>query len=115
MIGLSFEGLNPFRLKMEFESTILDYASFYKLNLKQTKFIDSSLKSCDFSEADLAGAQFAGSNLMGATFVQSKLVNCDFRNAINYQINPSLNVIKGAKFSKDQIMGLLTSFGIKVE
>ncbi len=114
MLGLQFTNCNTFLLEMNFERCQLDYASFYKLDLSTTKLEDCSLKDADFVEAKLHKASFAGSDLYSATFQQTNLTLCDFRSAKNYSMDPSVNQLKGAIFSKDEVLGLLVKFGIKI-
>ncbi len=115
MIGLNFEGVNPFRLKMDFEESILDYAIFHGMKLIGVNMINCSLKECDFTRANFQKAIFTGSNLTNALFEQTNLIEADFRSSENYSINPGSNQVKGARFSKDGLMGLLREFKIKVE
>ena len=112
---MNFEGVNPFRLSFRFHDCLLDYASFYKLTLKGGIFENCSLKSVEFSEANLSRANFTGSTLDDAIFQQTNLSQADFRSSVGYRINPISNTIRGAKFSKEEVMGLLVDFGIKIE
>jgi hypothetical protein len=43
------------------------------------------------------------------------LEKADFRDAINYRIDPGINKMKKAKFSRDGLPGLLTRFDIIIE
>ncbi len=114
MLGLQFANCNPFLLEMNFDKCLLDYASFYQLNLSNSKIEDCSLKDVDFVEAKLHKSSFTGSDLYSATFQQTDLTQCDFRGAKNYSMDPSINKIKGAIFSKDEVLGLLVKYGIKI-
>lgn len=115
MIGLNFEQVNPFGLKLYFDQTVLDYAIFYQVKLAGTQFLKSSLKGTDFAEAVLSKASFSNSNLDQAIFDRTDLSKADFRQALNYQINPGNNQMKGAKFSKEGVSGLLRQFGVVIE
>jgi uncharacterized protein YjbI with pentapeptide repeats len=68
----------------------------------------------DFSQADLSGASFMGSDMSGTVFDRSNLEKADFREAVNYQIDPEINKVKGAKFDLEGLPGLLGKWGIKV-
>jgi hypothetical protein len=46
---------------------------------------------------------------------RTNLEKTDFRTAVNFSINPTLNRIKNAKFSHDRLAGLLDSFSIVIE
>lgn len=115
MIGLNFENVSPFRLKIQFEDTMLDYASFHKLKLAGLKMVNCSLKGCDFSATQLKKSVFTNSILTDAQFNNTNLLDADFRSSKNYSINPSLNQVKGARFTVDGLMGLLEDFKIRVD
>jgi uncharacterized protein YjbI with pentapeptide repeats len=115
LLGVRFDTVNPFLLKMEFEKCNLSMSVFAGMKMIKTGFVDCDLSSTDFVEANLEGAIFTHSNLAGAIFESSNLKHCDFREAVNYQINPELNSISKAKFSRDSIDGLLANFGIILE
>jgi|TARA_B110000908_G_C10200761_1_gene425200 fluoroquinolone resistance protein len=114
MLGFQFSNCNPFLLEMNFNKCQLDYSSFYQLNLSKAKIENCSLKEADFVEAKLHKASFAGSNLYAATFDRTDLTQCDFRSAKNYSMDPNVNKLKGALFSKDEVLGLLVKYDIKI-
>jgi uncharacterized protein YjbI with pentapeptide repeats len=115
MLGIAFASANPFLLELQLENCVLDYCNFYKLPLKNSKFLQSRLREVDFSQANLCEASFQGSDLLGAVFDQTNLEKADFREAIHYRIVPELNVLKGARFDLAGLPGLLESYGIKVD
>jgi hypothetical protein len=43
------------------------------------------------------------------------LEKADFQTAYNFEIHPTLNRIKKAKFSKENVVGLLLGFGIEIK
>ena len=114
MLGIHFDDLNSFGIVIGFENCVLNHSTFYKLNLKKSPFNNCELQECDFSECDLSGANFSGSNLHNAKFDRTNLEGTDFSASSNFSIHPVQNRIKGAKFSRDGLQGLLTDFGIKV-
>ncbi len=59
-------------------------------------------------------AVFDACDLAGAIFINSNLENADFRTASNFIIDPTDNKIKNARFSPNNIEGLLTKFKIKL-
>ncbi len=77
--------------------------------------INYSLKECDFTAAQLKKYIFTNSILTDAQFNNTNLMDADFRLSKNYAINPSLNQVKGARFSTDGLMGLLEAFNIRVD
>ena len=68
----------------------------------------------DFIEADLTAALFEESDLAYSKFERSILEKADFRSAYHFQIDPSLNKIKKAKFSTQGLSGLLSQFDIDI-
>ena len=115
MLGLHFQNCNPFLFAVNFENCTLNLASFYKLNIKKTKFLNCTLKEADFSSADLSNAKFENCDLLGAVFERTNLEKADLRSAINYSIDPESNRIKKARFSLPGIPGLLNKYGIEID
>ena len=114
LLGLHFDSCNPVGFAVKFESCLLNHASFYALSIKQTNFAKSSLIEVDFSEADLTGSQFDSCDLLGAVFDRTNLEQVDFTTAANFTIDPETNKIRKAKFSSQNLIGLVSKFGIIV-
>ncbi len=115
ILGVDFEVCNPFGIRMSFEDCVLNHSLFYKTNIKKTTFKGCLLHEVEFSEADLSSAVFENCDLERATFENTILEKVDFRTAYNFIINPEINRIKKAKFSKTNISGLLASYDISIE
>ena len=115
MLGLRFDTCSDFGLSISFENCQLNHASFYKLNLKNTLFIDTQLQEVDFSEADLSNSVFNNCNLLFSVFDRTTLDKVDFRTAINFSIDPEKNRIKKAKFSLQGVAGLLNKYDFIIE
>jgi fluoroquinolone resistance protein len=123
MLGLNFGECNEFGFAVSFDTCILDRSSFLgtasplkkRVKLKQTVFKNSQLYEVDFTECDLSSASFDNCDLTGAIFKDTILEKTDLRNAINYSIDPELNRIKKAKFSRSGIAGLLDKYDIEIE
>ncbi len=115
MLGVQFDECNPFLFSVGFENCMLNLAVFYKVKLKKTRFINCSLQETDFTESDLSFAVFEKCDLYRAVFLHSNLESVDFRTAIRYSLDPEMNRIKKAKFSKNGIEGLLDKYGISIE
>lgn len=98
-----------------FKNSNLSYANFTGMKLKKEKFLDCLLKDADFADCDLTEAELTGCDLGNARFLNTNLSKADFRRAKNYSIDPLQNKIKGAKFSSDEVYGLLLSLGIVIE
>jgi hypothetical protein len=53
--------------------------------------------------------------LTRATFENTILENVNFKTACNFEIDPEFNRIKKAKFSIENVSGLLAKYDIKIE
>ncbi|MBI1266239.1 MAG: pentapeptide repeat-containing protein [Cryomorphaceae bacterium] len=115
LLGVHFETLNNILLSFSFTKSTLDYSVFQQLQIHKTSFVACSLREVDFSDADLSGSSFRDAQLTGATFDNTSLMKCDFRGAQGFNISPVNNRIKKAIFDRDNLEGLLTTFGIDVE
>jgi len=51
----------------------------------------------------------------GAVFESTHLERADFRTATNYQIDPERNKMEGAKFSVNNLAGLLVKYELDLE
>jgi uncharacterized protein YjbI with pentapeptide repeats len=69
----------------------------------------------DFSEADLTASDFDGSNLQLALFEKTNLEKVNFSTANYFQIDPSTNKVKKAKFSLVGLPGLLSKFDLEIK
>lgn len=90
-------------------------SSFYQLKLKNIQFIDCKLIEVDFTESDLTEVSFDSCDLDRAIFFDSILEKADFRTVSRLIMDPERNRIKKAKFSKENIAGLLTKYDIIIE
>ena len=115
MTGIHFEHCKPFLLALRFENCQLDLSSFYGLELSGTDFGRSSMKEVDFANANLSQANLRDCNLSGALFENTELEAADFSHALNYRINPTINHMKNACFTRDGLEGLLQELHIKIE
>jgi fluoroquinolone resistance protein len=123
MLGLNFGECNEFGFVVYFDTCILKHSSFVsmatslkqRIRLKQTIFKNSQLDEVDFTECDLTAAVFDNCNLTETIFKNTILEKADFRTAYNYSIDPELNRIKKAKFSRSGIAGLLDKYDIEID
>lgn len=114
LLGTRFEVCNPLLLTVRFAHCNLSLASFHKLPLKQTEFIECEMKETDFTACELTNALFDNCNLAGTKFERANLEKADLRSAYNYSIDPENTRITKAKFSAAGLPGLLTKYGIRV-
>ncbi len=114
LLGMHFEDSNKFLFTVDFENCILNLSSFYKLNIKKTKFKNTSLNEVDFTETDLTNSIFDNCDLTLTTFANTTLEKVDFRTSYNFSIDPEANRIKKAKFSMNGVIGLLNKYDIEI-
>ena len=114
MIGLKFAECNDFLMDFTFDSCTLNFSSFYGLDLKSQKFDTCKLIEVDFTETDLSNSVFVDCHLDGAIFDRTNLEKSDLRQARNFNIDPEKNRIKKARFSKENVLGLLRSYDIAI-
>jgi len=114
LLGIHFDECHPFLLAFQFEQCQLNYSSFYQLKMKGTKFRGCLLHEVDFVETDLNQSDFSNCDLSGAIFGNTNLQKCDFRTSYNFSINPENNPIQHAKFSVNNISGLLHRIILKL-
>lgn len=114
MIGLNFEKCEPFGFSINAVDSILNHATFYQVKLPNCNFSNSKLIGADFTEADVKNVHFQNCDLESTVFQNSNLEKADFRGAMNFQIDPEKNTVKGAKFSANSLAGLLGKYQLKI-
>jgi fluoroquinolone resistance protein len=115
MLGIRFDACLPFLLAMSFTNCQLNFCSFQGLKLKSTQFSHSILDEADFSNCDLNSTVFDYCRLERTTFNQCILLKADFRTATGFDIDPENNRMKSAKFSKDNLSGLLVKYSLDIK
>ena len=100
---------------MKFDNCQLSFSSFRELKIQNTQFKNCQLEETEFTSADLTGTIFTNCNLKNAIFERTNLEKVDFRTATSFYINPEESRLKGAKFSKENIQGLLEKYKIIIE
>jgi uncharacterized protein YjbI with pentapeptide repeats len=102
-------------LQFYFKECQLNFSSFYQLKVSNTQFVDCNLQEVDFSETTAINCVFEKADLKGAIFETTNLEKSDFRTAFNFNINPAINSLKNAMFSRNTIDGLLSNSKIIIE
>ena len=115
MIGVKFNEVNPFLLQMSFKDCQLNFSSFYQLKIPNTKFTKCNLEEVDFTETNLTNSLFDKCELKRTIFDQTNIEKSDFRTAFGFEINPDNNRLRGARFSRSSIDGLLFKYKIVIE
>lgn len=114
LLGANFSVCNPFMLRLRFRKSILNLTNFTALPLQNTSFSACSIKEADFTSANLSGVYFNNCLLSKARFEQTNLTKANFCTAKDFSINPTINTLKGAHFSKAHLEGLLSHLKIKI-
>ncbi len=112
LLGIQFSDCNTLFFSPRFESCQLRLASFYRCALKKTSFINCQLEEVDFAEADLRKARLDNCDLTQALFDGTNLEGADLSSAYHFSIDPERNKLKKARFSADQLAGLLQKYQI---
>jgi uncharacterized protein YjbI with pentapeptide repeats len=99
---------------LHFESCDISFSVFSGLTLPGLQLTRCKAHDVDFSECDLSDGNFSETDLANARFNLCRLDRCDFRDAINYSIDPLVNTIEGASFSVPDVLGLLSPFKIRI-
>ncbi|ODN42163.1 pentapeptide repeat-containing protein, partial [Piscirickettsia litoralis] len=90
-----------------FKACDVSLSSFYELKLPELSMIDCKAHDVDFRGCDLTRADFTRTDFEKAEFMHTRLNHADFREAINYIINPVENSLTRAKFSFPEVVNLL--------
>ena len=114
LLGVLFNDCNQLLMSMSFNNCQLNFASFYKVKLINTKFTNCQFEKTEFTEANVSKSVFDNCNFKYAIFFNTNIEQANFLTSYNYSIHPENNKIKGAKFSKDQIQGLLDHYKIQI-
>ena len=114
LLGLPFHDCNPFLFSVRFNNCTLNLASFYNLKIKATTFKGCKLEQTDFTNTDLTASVFDDCDFHQAIFDNAILEKVDFTTSRNIGFNPENNRLKGAKFSKENALGLLSHYNIDI-
>ncbi|WP_339630957.1 pentapeptide repeat-containing protein [Bizionia echini] len=113
--GVLFQYCNPFLLALSFENCVLNLSTFNDLKLKKTLFNSCMLKQTDFSNTDLSYSTFLKCNLEHASFYNANLSYTDFTTSQNITLNPEFSNLKSARFSSENVLGLLKCYKLIIE
>ncbi len=115
MIGLHFSKMSGMFFSARFELCNLSFSSFVGRNLQGIQLIACSLKEVDFSDSDLKKVTLDRCDLHSAIFENTHLEGANFTSSFNFSIDPEKNMLKKAKFSKENVSGLLTKYNLIIE
>lgn len=115
LVGVHFYKCGGFTFSARFNHCQLNLTSFYGMNLSNCTFTACSLQEVDFTDATLTGIALPNCDLGRTVFHHTNLEKADLRTAYNLNIDPEHNALKGAKFSVQNVQGLLQKYGVVVE
>ncbi|MDT0605912.1 pentapeptide repeat-containing protein [Croceitalea rosinachiae] len=115
LVGVAFDKSDPALMTIQFDKCNLTLAVFYGLTLHKTDFSGSNLSQADFTHTDLTEANFTDCNLDNTVFENTNLSKVNLSKAFNFNINPEVNTLKKARFSKEELIGLLKKHDIVIE
>jgi uncharacterized protein YjbI with pentapeptide repeats len=100
--------------KLAFRKSIVNYASFFGLNLQELVLEECKVRNVDFRQGDFARSNFTYSDFAESMFGGTKLQSTDFSEATNYVMDIRENQLKGARFTRTEASGLLYGLGIEL-
>lgn len=115
MLGLRFDEINDFGFSVEFDSCQMNHSSFYGSKLGKSSFNNCSLIEVDFERSELKAVPLIDCDMLNVIFGKTNLEKASLIGSFNYSIDPEANNIKGARFSRDAVFGLLDKYKIVIE
>jgi uncharacterized protein YjbI with pentapeptide repeats len=113
LMGVDWSGLESFPV-MRFESCNLRYASFARLALNKTRFMNSVLSEANFIETQLVDANFEGCELSGARFDRCDLRRASFAETRGLLLDAKTNNVKSARIPVEAALRLAESLGLHI-
>lgn len=113
LMGVEWTELGRFA-SLAFHECTLQFASFLRLSLCRTQFVDCTISEANFFEVDLGEADFRGSSLAGSVFRGCKLRKADFSAATGVFIDPTANEAREAIVPVESAVLLAMHLGLRV-
>ena len=114
MLGINFSECSTLLFSLQVNDSTLSHSSFHGMKLKKSKFSSCTFEETDFTEADLFACQFSDCSFSRAIFENTNLKEVDLSSSLDFDIDPQRNDIYHTIFSKDNLMGLLGKYDIKL-
>jgi uncharacterized protein YjbI with pentapeptide repeats len=112
LLGIAFEARNPLGLNVRFERCNLEALTWQEMDVRGFQFQECKLQHTYFTAANCEGVKFATCDLLQAVFERTNLNKADFRTAEQWTIDPAVNQVKGSRFQKEELKGLLQQWGL---
>ncbi len=100
---------------VNFFKSVLNGSSFNGLFLGDIQMSECVARDVDFGEADCTNADFSAVEFTSSIFHRTNLIKANFTHAIDYEIDVTHNLVKGAVFSLPEAAALLRSLGVIVK
>lgn len=113
-IGIDWTKTRQFR-EIVFKNCRLNYSNFKLMKVPGIKMTGCEVKDADFSEADLTNGDFKNTDFEKSRFIKTNLTGADFKDALNYLIDPRSNTLKKTRFSYPEVLSLLHGLDIIIE
>jgi uncharacterized protein YjbI with pentapeptide repeats len=97
---------------VDFVGCTLNYSIFLGLNLRQITLSKCVAHDASFEDANMTLANCSHTDFAGSRFMHTNLTEADFTGASNYDIDPTQNTLKKAKFALPEAISLLRGLGI---
>lgn len=110
VVGFDFASCNTLGLVVRLEECVADSAYFEGMDAKGVAWKGGRAHGADFTGANLEGAVFDGVDLTDAVFERTRLEGADFRSATGWRIRPDENRVRGAKFRREDLEGLVSGW-----
>lgn len=114
IMGVLFETAKVFLFSIEARESVFNHTSFFGVDLQNSTFAKCTFEQSDFSNALCQGVHFFESSFYLARFENTALQRADFTSARDFSIDPNINKVKGTRFSKDNLSGLLDAHPIEI-
>lgn len=115
LMGADFFQSKDFMFSVNFDNCNMDYTSFDKKKMYKSTFRNCRVHGANFTQADLSRSTLFNCDLHDSIFLNTDLSGVDFTTCINFLIDPETNTIKKAKFSRNDLTGLLYRHDIIIE
>jgi fluoroquinolone resistance protein len=115
LTGVNFSESKDFGFSLRLEKCILDYAIFERKKPSKSIFSHCKIHGADFTQADLSKCRFEHCDFWDAVFANTNVGGVDFTTCKNFNIDPTINNVRKAKFLSGDLAGLLTRFDIIVK
>ncbi len=115
LMGVNFSSTREFGFEIHATRCNIDYTSFDRKKFYKSSFANCSFRGANFSEADLSKCKLENCDLSEAVFMQTNLSGMNFTTNHNFHIDPALNKVDKARFSRFALSGLLYNHDIVIE